>query len=72
MVDTQQPLTKVLVLDTNPVRAEELSCRLRYLNYEPLVADGSQDFSSLSNEILAAVCDRRIREKKKSAERKSR
>ncbi len=55
MVDTSAALSKVLVLDSDPERADELSCRLRYLNYEPVVADGRQDVNGFIDEPGIAV-----------------
>jgi len=41
MVATTQSTGKVLVLDANPERAAELSHRLSFMNYEPVMADSA-------------------------------
>ena len=46
MVDIAQTPSRVLVLDSNLDRVRELSHRLRFLNYEPIIADDAADFSN--------------------------
>ncbi|MBT8101229.1 MAG: sigma-54-dependent Fis family transcriptional regulator [Gammaproteobacteria bacterium] len=41
MSDNSSSLGKVLILDADKARASELCSRLRYLNYEPVIADES-------------------------------
>ena len=49
------PQNRVLVLDTNAKRAEELSSRLRVLNYEPVTSQSGQDFADMTNAPGIAV-----------------
>ncbi len=46
---------RVLVLDTNAQRAEELSNRLRFLNYEPVIAQAGQDLAEMTGDPGIAV-----------------
>ena len=46
---------KVLVLDSNAQRAEELSNRLRFLNYEPVTAESSQILTEITDDSGIAV-----------------
>ena len=55
MVDIAQTHSRVLVLDSNPERARELSHRLRFLNYEPIVAGDSGCEADLSDDPGIAV-----------------
>lgn len=49
MADSQERQAKVLVMDSSMSRARELSHRLRFLNYEPVIADPTSDSKRLSN-----------------------
>ena len=49
------PQGKVLVLDTNAQRAEELSNRLRFLNYEPVTPQAVQDLAEMTDDPGIAV-----------------
>ena len=46
---------RVLVLDSNAQRAEELSNRLRLLNYEPVSAQSSQNLTEITDDSGIAV-----------------
>lgn len=46
---------RVLVLDTNAQRAEELCNRLRFLNYEPVTAQSGQDLAEMTDPPGIAV-----------------
>ncbi len=46
---------RVLVLDTNGQRAEELCNRLRLLNYEPVTAQSGQDLAEMADDPGIAV-----------------
>ena len=46
---------RVLVLDTNAQRAQELCNRLRLLNYEPVTAQSGQDFAAMTDAPGIAV-----------------
>ncbi len=48
-------LSRVLVLDTNTARAEELSNRLRCLNYEPVLPKPGQDLAEITDDSGIAV-----------------
>ena len=50
MVDSQAKQAKVLVMDSSMSRARELSHRLRFLNYEPVIADPSSASKQDSND----------------------
>ena len=41
---------RVLVLDTNGQRAEELCNGLRFLNYEPVTAQSGQDLAEMADD----------------------
>lgn len=49
------PQGRVLVLDTNRQRAEQLSNRLRFLNYEPVTAQSGQDLAAITDDPGIAV-----------------
>lgn len=49
------PQGRVLVLDTNAQRAEELSNRLRFLNYEPVTAQSGQDLAEMTDDPGIAI-----------------
>lgn len=55
MVDIANKHARVLVLDSNPDRARELSHRLRFLNYEPIVADNPDSYEEVSKDPGIAV-----------------
>lgn len=55
MVDTAQTHAKVLVLDSDPDRARELCHRLRFLNYQPVVADDVRNIAELTEAPGIAV-----------------
>lgn len=55
MVDIANKHARVLVLDSNPDRARELSHRLRFLNYEPIVADNPDSCEEVSRDPGIAV-----------------
>jgi len=55
MVVATQTTGKVLVLDANPDRAAELSHRLRFMNYEPIVADTEASLSTFAAQQGIAV-----------------
>jgi len=48
-------LGRVLVLDSNAQRAEELSQRLRFLNYEPVTAHSGQALAEITDDSGIAV-----------------
>lgn len=50
MVATTQTTGRVLVLDANPERAAELSHRLKFMNYEPIVADTEDSLDAFAAE----------------------
>ena len=55
MVEIAQTHARVLVLDSNLERARELSHRLRFLNYEPVVADNPDSGKDVSHDPGIAV-----------------
>lgn len=57
MVDSQVASShgKVLVLDSNEQRAEELGNRLRFLNYEPVTPKAGEDLAAIANHSGIAV-----------------
>jgi len=55
MVVATQTTSKVLVLDANPDRAAELSHRLRFMNYEPIVADTEASLGTFAAQQGIAV-----------------
>ena len=54
-LQTASPEGRVLVLDANARRAEELSDRLRTLNYDPVTPQPGQDLDALSGDAGVAV-----------------
>ncbi len=50
MSESAELPSKVLVLDGNPARAAELVSRLRFLNYEPVLADSGRTPDGLADE----------------------
>jgi sigma-54 specific flagellar transcriptional regulator A len=55
MVDNATTRATVLVFDADPARAESLGHRLRFLNYEPVVADGECRLPPNSRMDVAAI-----------------
>jgi len=55
MVDTAHTHARVLVLDSNADRARALSNRLRFLNYDPIVADSADACSEAGDDPGIAV-----------------
>lgn len=55
MVDIAQTHAKVLVLDSDPDRARDLCHRLRFLNYQPVVADDVHNIAELTDDPGIAV-----------------
>jgi len=66
MVDAADPNTKVLVMDSNLSRARDLCHRLRYLDYEPLIAKDPDSYAAAAKTpgialMLGKLSDSRIR-----------
>jgi len=55
MVDIAHKHAKVLVLDSNLDRARDLGNRLRFLNYEPVIADNPRKYRDSSSDPGIAV-----------------
>lgn len=66
MVDAADPNTRVLVMDSDLPRARDLCNRLRYLNYEPLIAKDPDSYAAAARTpgvalMLGKLSDSRIR-----------
>ena len=55
MIDSKAKRSKVLVLDADLSRAQALSHRLRFLNYDPVIANDSDGFDAASQNAGIAV-----------------
>lgn len=55
MADKRSTQARVLVMDSNLSRARDLSHRLQFLNYEPVIADDPDAIASLASSPAVAV-----------------